>query len=55
MTEGGPELCCCPICGRVIGYDDFHRNDVGSHYKGYCWACEIEEEKRRLKENEYNR
>lgn len=47
IHESGPEICCCPICGRIIGYDDYHRNDVESLYKGYCWTCENNERKQK--------
>lgn len=34
------ELCCCPICGRIIDYWQYHRNDIQSKYRGYCYTCE---------------
>lgn len=34
------ELCCCPICGRIIDYWQYHKNDIESEYKGYCYGCE---------------
>lgn len=34
------ELCCCPICGRMIGGEEYHRNDIQSEYIGYCYSCE---------------
>lgn len=34
------QLCCCPICGRMISFEEFHRNDIQSEYIGYCYVCE---------------
>ena len=47
------ELCCCQMCGRIIDYWQYHRNDVQSEYKGYCYSCE--DYILKIKENERGR
>ena len=37
------ELCCCPVCGRMIDFWQYHRNDIQSEYRGYCYDCENNE------------
>ena len=34
------DCCCCVLCGRLIDYWQYHRNDIQSEYKGYCYNCE---------------
>ena len=49
------ELCCCPVCGKIIDYWQYHRNDIQSECKCCCYDCEnyllkeIEYERRRNK------
>ena len=39
------DICCCPICGRMISYLEYHRNDTEFKYRGYCYVCEDKERK----------
>ena len=50
IVESGSNVCCCPVCGRMISYLEYHRNDTYSDYKGYCYLCEDNERK----EKEYD-
>ena len=34
------DICCCPVCGRMISYLEYHRNDLIGKYEGYCYICE---------------
>lgn len=34
------EICYCELCGRAIDYWQYHRNDIQSEFKGYCYSCE---------------
>lgn len=42
------DVCCCPICGRMISYIEYHRNDAEQQYIGYCYLCEDNERKENI-------
>ncbi len=42
-SENKDDICCCPVCGRMISYLEYHRDDLKPGYWGYCYTCEDNE------------
>lgn len=40
IDEYFDKSCICEHCGKVISYDEYHRNDLEPMFMHICYNCE---------------